>query len=351
MLPRAVLRDTISLLVSTYVATIDSLSNEAPVMGDTFQYYTSVEKTRDGSQVLFTATYESTDLLTVRFLPGNPGRALARDTGTATISVTVSDPSLPNGIISDSELPLSISEERFYGLASATSGDFGDAVYMVASEVHEFTDSSRVLFPNGTIGYVDSISVAQDTLWFTVGAGTDTGQLTLRHLKATDGTDRDSVLTYYTFTGGGTVDDPFEPNDGFPLPDPDSVELTSRLPFEAYLSMDPAKTPSDSNFFWVRVPSGLGENFDIKAEWQQDGNIDFFICNGTGIPTTNPPAGYDDMACTRLKADNASGAGDTVEEVSNIALGPGRHVLAFYCPAAGPCPTEALTYKLTVIRR
>jgi hypothetical protein len=180
-----------------------------------------------------------------------------------------------------------------------------------------------------------------------VGAGTDSGQLTFVNLVDDVGGARDTVLTRFSFTSAGTVDDPFEPNDSFPLSDPDTVDLTARLPFDEILSMDPAKAPSDTNFFWISVPSGETDTLDVRAEWQQEANIDFLVCNGIG----NPPTSYDDTACTRPKAANTSGPGDFVEEQLGMLLGAGRHVLGFYCPAADPCPALAVTYRVTIERK
>ncbi len=347
-LPRRVLRDSLDLRVTTYVLTAESVSNPTPVMGDTIQYNISVRDTR-GDTLLqtYAANFQSTDPTAVRLLNAATGRALARDTGSATVSVTLNDPALPNATLTDAFSPTSITVERFYGVPSTVNGDFRDLVIVASSEVHKFTANSRVLFPNGTVGFVESATT--DELRFVVGAGANSGQLTFINLVDDLGGARDTVLSRFSFTSAGTVADPFEPNDAFPLPNPAAVELTSMLPFAEVLSIEPRTAPPDSNFFWIRVPSGQTQVFNVRAEWQQaDGNIDFFVCNGLGVPTTDPPTSYDDMACTRPKAANSSGPGDFVEEQLGLSLGPGRHVFGFYCPGAGPCPSVALTYKVTI---
>jgi hypothetical protein len=345
-LPRRSLRDSVQLRVTTYVLTADSASSTTPVMGDTVQYFSSVRDTRgDTLLTVFSTNFTSGDPAVVRLINAGAGSALARDTGTATVSVTLTDPTLPNATLSDSYSPTVITLERFYGQPSITSGDFRDFVTVSASELHKFTDSTRVFFPNGTVGYVDTATA--DTLKFFVGAGTDSGQLTFVNLVDDVGGARDTVLTRFSFTSAGTVDDPFEPNDVFPLSDTDTVDLTARLPLDEILSMDPIKAPSDTNFFWISVPSGPGETFDVRAAWQQNANIDFFVCNGIG----NPPTGYDDLACTRPKSSNTSGPGDFVEEQLNMLLGAGRHVFGFYCPVAGPCPVVAVTYRVAMERK
>ncbi len=345
-LPRRALRDSVQLRVTTYLLTADSASSTTPVMGDTVQYFASVRDTRgDTLLTAFAANFTSADPSVVRLLNAGTGSGLARDTGTSTVSVTLTDPTLPNATLGATYIPTLITVERFYGQPSITSGDFRDFVTVSASELHKFTDSTRVFFPNGTIGYVDTATA--DTLKFFVGAGTNSGQLTLVNLVDDVGGARDTVLTRFSFSSAGTVDDPFEPNDAFPLADTDTVDLSARLPFDEILSMDPVRVPSDTNFFWISVPSGPGETFDVRAAWQQAANIDFFVCNGIG----NPPTSYDDTACSRPKTANTSGPGDFVEEALNLFLGAGRHVFGFYCPAAGPCPALAVTYRVTVERQ
>ncbi|UCF18905.1 MAG: hypothetical protein JSU87_13375 [Gemmatimonadota bacterium] len=350
-LPRRALRDSIDLRVTTYVLTAESVSNPTPVMGDTVQYNISVRDTR-GDTLLqtYAATFQSSDPTVVRLLNAATGRALARDIGLATVSVTLNEPTLPNATLADAFNPTNITVERFYGVPSVTSGDFRDLVIVASSEVHKFTANTRVLFPNGTIGFVESATA--DELRFVVGAGANTGQLTFINLVDDLGGARDVVLSRFNFTSAGTEADPFEPNDAFPLPDPAAVNLTTMLPFAEVLSIEPRTAPPDSNFFWIRVPTGQTQVFNVRAEWQQDnGNIDFFVCNGLGVPTTDPPSSYDDMACTRPKAANTSGPGDFVEEQLGLSLGPGRHVFGFYCPGAGPCPSVALTYKVTITQQ
>jgi hypothetical protein len=343
-LPRLEVADTIPSRVTTYIASISG-PGSAPTMGDTVQYGVTITETRGGTTLAsFDRTFQSSNSSVIRLLNDSTGSALARDLGTATVSVRLDDPTLPDPTteVGDSLAPTTISVERFYGTFSVLSGDFQDTVVVTASEVHQFTSSSEIRFPNGSSGYVDSVNAAVDSLWFVVGGGTNTGQLTLINLEDDLGGARDTVLSRSSFAGGGTVDDPFEPNDAFPLPDTAAVNLSSALPFHAFLSMDPARTvPSDTNFFWLSVPSGPNLVVDVRAETQQDADIDFFVCNGIG----NPPTGYDGLACARDKTLNGSGR---VEEEIGVSLGPGRHVIGFYCVSGCTGSDPIVTYKVRI---
>jgi len=348
-LPRATLRDSLDFRITTYLLTAESASPDPPVMGDTVQYYASVTDTRDGSQVASPMLdFASSNTTVVRLLEAAAGRAFARDTGTARVDVTLVEPTLPRGTLADTFAATTISEERFYGEFSRLDGDFGTAVTIWESEVHSFKANTEVRFFNGAAGFVDSVSASLDTLWFTVGAGTDVSQLTLIHLKDDSGSDRDTVLSYNAFSGGGTVDDAYEPNDSFPLPDTAAVNLTNWLPFEALLCIDPNRLPGDTlpseaNFFWLSVPSGQTWTLDVRAETQQDANIDFFICNGIG----NPPTDYDGTACARPAANNDPDP--RVEEELGQGLGAGRHVFSFYCTSG--CDAAAVTYKVMIVQQ
>ncbi len=365
VLPRDSLQDDLALRISTYVVTAGSATPATPIMGDTVQYDATVIDTRDGSVIGTPGLdFASSNSTAVRILSATTGRALARDTGSAEVSVTLTDPDLPRGTVADTFAVTDISTERFYGTFDVTSGDFGDPVgtfdvtsgdfgdpvVIAASEVHTFTDTTKVFFPNGTVLFVDSINAARDTMWATVGAGTNTSaeQLTLRHLRANGTSDRDNVLTAFTFTGGGEVNDDYEPNDDFPL---DSlVHRIDALPFDAILAIDPTKTaPPDTNFFYIRVTAAGGITVNVRSETQQDSNIDFFICNALGGGINDPPTGYDSPpGCARERSLNDSGTDIRVEEENGVTLGLGRHVIGFYCSGAGPCPVGATTYKVTI---
>jgi hypothetical protein len=349
LLPRDSLRDALDLEISTYVVTAESATPATPVMGDTVQYDATVTDTRDGSQVASPGLdFVSSNSTAVRILSATAGSALARDTGSAEVRVTLTDPDLPRGTVADTFAVTDITEERFYGTIDVTSGDFGDPVIIAGSEVHTFTDTTKVSFPNGTILFVDSVNAARDTMWATVGAGTNTGQLTMWGLRANGTSDRDSVTTVFSFAGGGEVNDEFEPNDGFPL---DSlVHRLDVLPFEALLAIDPTKTaPPDTNFFYIRVTAAGGITVNIRSETQQNSNIDFFVCNALGGGINDPPTGYDSPpGCARERSLNDAGADIRVEEANGVTLGLGRHVIGFYCSGAGPCPTGATTYKVTI---
>ena len=355
-LPRAALRDSVDLFVSTYYVTADPLE-AAPIMGDTIQYFAAAWDSRPQPDTVLTnanLSFASSDATVVPLLDAALGRAFARDTGWAVLTVTLVSPTLPSGTVDAAFDTTRITEERFYGAVSPMSGDFQDTVVVAASEVHSFTDSTLIRFSNGAAGYVDSLNAARDTLWFIVGAGTPTNPntLTFMNLKDDEGGARDTVLSRFTFTGGGTVDDPYEPNDAFPLDAP--RHRIDALPFEAFLSIDPSKTsPPDTNFFYIRVTDAAGITVDVRAETQQDANIDFFICNATGGGINDPPAGHDDPpGCARPREDNDEGTDVRVEEELGVTLGgPNRHVFAFYCSGAGPCPTVPTTYKVTIVQQ
>jgi hypothetical protein len=342
-LPRAGLQDDLALEISTYVVTADSATSTTPVMGDTVQYYATVIDTRTGSEVGSPGlSFVSSNSTAVRVLNAATGRALARDTGSAEVRVTLTDPDLPRGTVADTFAVTDITEERFYGTFDVTTGDFGDPVIVTASEVHAFTDSTKIVFPNGTILFVDSINAAADTIWAIVGAGTNTGSLTLSNLWANGAEDRDDVATRITFTGQGTVDDAFEPNDTFPLATADSFTVpgAAGVFFQEYLSIDPSKSdPIDNNFFWFTLSQNVTLN--ITAEWQQGANIDFYVCSGVGVP----PTGLLGTPC-QLEAFDTSTTGP---ETGSVALGiGGPYVLRFWCEDS--CPAEPVTYKVTISR-
>jgi len=338
-LPRAGLQDDLALQISTYVVTADSATSTTPVMGDTVQYYATVIDTRTGSEVGSPVlSFVSSNSTAVRMLSSTTGRALARDTGSAEVNVTLTDPDLPKGTVADTFAVTEISEERFYGIPSTKSGDFQDTIVVAASEVHSFTDSTLIRFPDTAALYVDSINPTRDTLWAVVGAGSSVAQLTFINLVDDLASERDTVTSYWTFSGGGAVDDPFEPNDAFPLADTDTVNLNGKLPFEHFLSFD---SPADSNFFWLRLT--VTDTLDIRTLTQQDANIDFFICNGDG---NDPPEGYSSTFCARPAGSNDAGSDPRVEEELNLVLSPNIHVFKFYCVSG--CSSVPVTYKLTI---
>lgn len=351
VLPRDTLRPTLTLPVATYVARISQASPDTtPAMGDSIDYDVVVTYTRDGSTVPNpTVTFASSDASVIPILDAATGRAFARDTGQALVSVVVVSPSLPAAVVTDTLPPAAttIVHERFYGGFSKTSGNFGvtaegDTVVVTSSAVHRFTDSTRVVFPNGTVGFV--ISAIPDALKFLVPAGGDTGALLMRNLQDDAGLFRDGVPTRIVFSGPGAggVDDFYEPNDAFPLTT--AVEIQT-FPFEALLSWDPSKTqPADSNFFYFSVPSGQNKTLDIIAEWQVDADLDFKVCSATGGP---PPTGYViPLACPRPASMNSSSL--RREEELNLFLSAGQYVVVFYCVS---CPALPLTYRVTIIQR
>jgi hypothetical protein len=344
LLPRDSLQDDLDLEISTYVLTADSATSTTPVMGDTVQYYATVIDTRDGSEIGSPVLdFASSNSTAVRILSATAGRALARDTGSAEVSVTLIDPDLPRGTVADTFAVTDITDDRFYGTFDVTTGDFGDPVVIEASEVHAFTDSTKIVFPNGTVLYVDSINAAGDTIWAIVGAGSNTGQLTLSNLWANGAEDRDDVASRITFTGQGTVADVFEVNDTFPLAHADSFTVpgVSGVFFQEHMSIDPAKSgPIDNDFFWFTLSEDV--TLDITAEWQQGANIDFYVCSGVNVPP-------DDLLGTpcQLEAFDTSTTGP---ETGSVALGiGGPYVLRFWCK--DNCPAVPLTYKVTISRQ
>ncbi len=344
VLPRDSLQDDLALRISTYVVTAGSATPATPIMGDTVQYDATVIDTRDGSVIGTPGLdFASSNSTAVRILSATTGRALARDTGSAEVSVTLTDPDLPRGTVADTFAVTDISTERFYGTFDVTSGDFGDPVIVAASEVHVFTDSTKISFPNGTVLFVDSINAAADTIWAIVGAGTNTGPLTLSNLWANGAEDRDAVQSRITFTGQGTVADGFEPNDTFPLATADSFTVpgVSGVFFQEHMSIDPAKSdPIDNNFFWFTLIENV--TLDITAEWQQGANVDFYVCSGVGVPPTNLLG----TPC-QLEAFDTSTEGP---ETGSVALGiGGPYVIRFWCQ--DNCPAVPLTYKVTISRQ
>ncbi len=350
-LPRDTLRPTVVFPVGTYIAAIDNQTPASPIMGDTIQYTASVTDTRPEPDTLlatFSLNYTSSDPSVISVEDAAAGVTFGRDTGTATVTATLTGPTLPNpGVTLSDARTTPITEERFYGLFSKTSGTFGaaangDTVVVESSEVHRFTDTTRVEFPNGTIGFVDRVTAAGDSLIFFVPAAADTGQLALRNLIDDLDNPRDSVLTRITFEGPGTaaVDDFYEPfgNDVMPL---DSMLLIS-YPFQALLSYDHTKTaPADSNFLWFTVADAPNDTLDIVADWQADADIDFKICNAIG----DPPTGYDPAICPRPISFNSTDL--RREEELGLILSTNRYVIAFYCKS--PCPTSLpLTYRVNI---
>ncbi|UCC82999.1 MAG: hypothetical protein JSW46_18915 [Gemmatimonadota bacterium] len=344
LLPRDSLLDVLDLEVSTYVVTADPTTPTTPVMGDTVQYDATVIDTRDGSEIVGPGlTFASSNPTAVRILNATTGRALARDTGSAEVEVTLTDPDLPRGTVADTFAVTDITEERFYGTFDVTTGDFGDPVILAASEVHTFTDSTKIVFPNGTVLFVDQINAAGDTIWAIVGAGTNTGQLTLSNLWANGAEDRDNVPTRITFTGQGTIADVFEPNDTFPLAHADSFTVpgVSGVFFQEHMSIDPAKPdPIDNDFFWFTLSENV--TLDITAEWQQGANVDFYVCSGVNVPP-------DDLLGTpcQLEAFDTSTTGPETGSVMLITGGP--YVIRFWCQ--DNCPAVPLTYKVTISRQ
>ncbi len=349
-LPRDTLRPTVVFPVGTYIATIDNQTPASPIMGDTIQYAVSVTDTRPDPDTLlstFSVNYTSSDASVIRVEDAAVGKTFARDTGTATVTATLTGPTLPNptAVVSDSRMtPITV--ERFYGLFNKTSGTFGatqngDTVKVAASEVHFFTDSTRVLFPNGTLGFVDRVTVAGDSLIFLVPAAADTGQLTLRNLKDDLGGFRDNVLTRIVFDGPGSavVDDFFEPNDNFPLTA--GLEITS-FPFEALLSWDPSKSmPADTNFLYFELTSTT--TLDFTAEWQQDANVDFKLCNGNANPPTDYVIGGGGNPICQFFAQSLD---RSQESQTAPNLSPNIYVIVYYCV---DCPaTLPLTYRVRI---
>ncbi len=331
--------------VGTFV--VDVTGNTSPTMGDTVPSYTAtVTDTRTGQVVTNTSgqVFSSSDVSVARVLDPGTGRTFVRDIGQADILVEFAEPRLPHDTVRGS-LTIDVTEERFYGAFSDTTGTFGltaagDTVIVSASEVHFFTANTRVEFPNGTIGFVDS--VAADLLRFFVPAGADTGQLVLRNLVDDNAQPRDGVPTRIVFNGPGSavVDDLFEPNDTFPLTA--GLEIT-QFPFEALLSWDPRKSaPADTNFLYFVLNAAT--TFDFMAEWQQDADLNFKLCSGDSPP---PPADYArDAGMNPICQFFAESLDRTQEIQSGETLSAGIYVIAYYCV---DCPaTLPLTYRVRI---
>ncbi len=332
---------SLPIRVTTFLVNVGGPAS--PVMGDTAQYTVTVTDTKPDPDTAVSVTgqdFVSSNGPVLPILDAANGEAFARDIGQADVRVTFTQPTLPNAMLEGS-LSVDITEERFYGTALPDSGAFGDTVRLTATAVHTFTDSTRVSFINGAAGYVDSVGPTQ--LRFVVGAGNDStapAPLTLVNLLDEGALPRDTVDTKFNFKGLGGIDDAFEPNDALPLNA--GLEITA-LPFVQLLSSDPRKmAPADTNFFYIDATSGA-ITVDIIAEWQQDANLDFFVCNGDANPPTMQVAG-----CARPAADNdqfPSTVRSKEEEISLI-LGPAIHIIAFYCV---DCPaTVPLTYRVTI---
>lgn len=346
-LPRASLVGSLPLHVTTYVAEITQAAPDTtPAMGDIIDYNVVVTRTRDGMEVSNpTVTFASSNPSVIQITNPATGAAFARDTGQAVVSVTVNNPSLPAGNISAAMPATNVVHERFYGVFSATSGNFGDtpggdSIAVEASPVHFFTDSTRVEFPNGTVGFVERTTA--DSLIFLVPAGANSGHLILRNLRDDGGGFRDNVQTRIVFAGpgAGAVDDFYEPNDNLPLTS--AVKIAP--PFEALLSWDPSKSaPADTNFFYMTL--GSAGTFDFVVEWQQDADLDFKVCSGNDDPPTAyvPPGS---PICQRPVEWNSTDR--STETELGLPLSANIYVIAFYCKA-NECPVGLpLTYKVRI---
>ena len=324
-----------TIRITTYQVLIGGPAG--PVMGDTVVYSVTVVDTRDGEPVAASGVlFESSDPSVLRMLDPGGGIAFARDLGQAELRAAVGEPTLPYADV-EGVMGVDITEERFYGAASATSGDFGDWITLLASPVHRFTDSTRVEFPNGTVGFVETVTPGE--LEFRVGAGSSVGQLRLRNLVDEDGLARDTVLTSWAFEGQGTVEDPFEPNDTFPLTS--DLEITF-VPWIQLLSSDPSKSaPADTNFFYFRL--GITARLDFIAEWQQDADLDFKICRAVSWPPADYRRSGGEPICPRDPSANSQDRAK--EEELGLQLPISTYVLVFYCV---DCPPEPLTYRVTV---
>jgi len=345
-LPDSILQTSLALRVTTFLAQISQVDpDSSPTMGDSIRYGVTVTDTRDNSTVSNPdVTFSSSDPLVIVILDPATGSAVARDTGQSVVKVVVNDPSLPAGIVADSLPPTVMNEEFFYGAFSDTVGEFGntpsgDTIVVQRSLVHSFTALTQVEFPNGTIGFVDSVTA--DRLVFLVPAGADTGQLLMRNLVDDQGNARDNVPTRITFDGPGSdaIPDFYEPNDTLPLTT--GVEITPPFPFEALESWDPRKSaPADSDFFYFTVPSPEIWTLDILAEWQVNADIDFKVCPASG----DPPTSYDPDLCPRPVGNNSTDP--RREEEIGLILSAGRYIINFYCVT---CPALLpLTYKVTI---
>jgi hypothetical protein len=349
-LPKGPLVGNLPLRVTTYLAEISqAVPDTVPAMGDDIDYDVVVTRTRDNTTVPGpNVTFGSSDPSVIEIVTAGTGAAFARDTGQSVVSVTVNNPSLPVGTVSDALPATDVVHERFYGDFSATTGNFGNtaggnSITVEASAVHFFTDSTRVEFANGTVGFVESVKA--DSLIFLVpAAAAASGHLVLRNLADDGGGFRDSVQTRIVFTGPGAsaVDDFYEPNDAFPLTA--AVKITP--PFEALLSWDPSKSaPADTNFFYLVVPTGTSLTLDFIAEWQQDADLDFKICSGNDDPPTAyvPPGS---PICQRPDASNSTDR--ATEQELGLTLSANIYVIAFYCKT-NECPVDLpLTYKVRI---
>jgi hypothetical protein len=345
-LPRAALIGSLPLRVTTFIAEVLQTSPDTtPAMGDIIDYGVVVTRTRDNTEVMNPAvTFASSDPSVIQITNPATGAAFARDTGRAVVGVTVNNPSLPAANVAAALPATDIVHERFYGAFSATSGSFGatpggDSITVEASPVHLFTDSTRVEFPNGTVGFVEKTTA--DSLVFLVPAAANSGHLILRNLQDDAGGYRDSVQTRDVFTGpgAGAVDDFFEPNDNFPLTS--AVKITP--PFEALLSWDPSKSaPADTNFFYMVLTSA--STFDFVAEWQQDADMDFRICGGNNDPPTDYLRSAGQPICQRT----VNSTDRRTEQELGLTLSANIYVIAFYCKA-DQCPVNLpLTYKVRI---
>jgi hypothetical protein len=348
-LPKAPLVGNLPLRVTTYLAEVSQASPDTvPAMGDDIDYDVVVTRTRDNTTVPGPGvTFSSSNPSVIEIRNAATGEAFARDIGQSVVSVVVDDPPLPAGTVSDALPATDIVHERFYGHFSATAGSFGntaggDSITVDSSAVHVFTASTRVEFPNGTVGFVESVKA--DSLVFLVPAAATSGHLVLRNLEDDGGGFRDNVQTRIEFTGpgAGAVDDFYEPNDAFPLTA--AVKITP--PFEALLSWDPGKSaPADTNFFYLVVPTGTSLTLDFIAEWQQDADLDFKICSGNDDPPTAyvPPGS---PICQRPDTSNSTDR--STEQELGLNLSANIYVIAFYCKT-NECPVDLpLTYKVRI---
>jgi hypothetical protein len=330
-LPKA--NANVPLRVTTYL--VDLRGPSSPVMGDEVDYRADVIDTRSGEAISSSGRrFTSTNTSVIQILDNKKGDAFVRDVGTTNIRATFDKPKLPYASLSRT-LSVNVNEERFYGPTSEDNGDFGDDVRLDASDVHRFTPSTWVEFPNGTIGWVDNVTSTR--LEFRVPAGANSGRLRLHNLVDDNGAPRNNVLTHWTFDSDGTVTDDFEPNDRFPLNN--GLRIRS-LPWERFLSSDPQKAaPADTNFFWFRT--GFAATFDFSAEWQQDADLDFKLCLAVGQPPVDYlRASNGQPICARGPGDNSNDRSS--EQGLNLRLEQGTWILAFYCV---DCPNVPLTYQ------
>lgn len=326
----------LTLRVTTYRVQMGGPT--APVMGDTAVYDAVVIDTRDGLPVGGTVerSFSSSDTTSLVVVDPERGEVFVRDVGQGEVRAFFSQPRLPHATVQGG-LPVTVSQERFYGSPSATAGDFGDPVALQASPVHRFTDTSRVLFSNGVPGWIDSVT--SGALHLTVGAGAASGPLILQNLVDDTGASRDDVPTRWSFGSGGTTADGFEPNDTLPL---DFSHIMFR-PFDELLSLDPTRAaPPDTDFFYLdlRVISVL----DFLAGWQADADLDFKVCHASGRPPQDYfRDGQGNPICPRGPGDNTQDRAR--EEAHNLFLWAGSYVVAFYC---ADCPDLPVTYRARV---